>query len=132
MAKLSRRRVACEVVRLIVAEPARKSELLRQVAAYLIQTKQSGTAHLFLDDMADELLATQGTLSADVRTAFGLNDTTRDSIIAMLKRETGAQTVELSVRVEPELIGGVVITTPQFALDASIKRQLTQLAGGMN
>jgi F-type H+-transporting ATPase subunit delta len=67
-----------------------------------------------------------------VRTAFGLNDTTRDSIIAMLKRETGAQTVELSVRVEPELIGGVVITTPQFALDASIKRQLTQLAGGMN
>lgn len=132
MAKLSRRRVAREVVRLLVAEPARKSELLRQVAAYLIQTKQAGAAHLFLDDIADELLAAEGTLSADVRSAFGLSGASRDSIVAMLKRETGAQTVELNEKVEPELIGGVVITTPQFALDASIKRQLTQLAGGMN
>jgi F0F1-type ATP synthase delta subunit len=132
MAKLSRRRIAREVVRLLVAEPARTTELLRQVAAYLIQTKQSNQVHLFLDDMADELLATEGTLSADVRSAFGLTEASRDSIVAMLKRETHAKTVELNEQVEPGLIGGVIITTPQLALDASIKRQLTQLAGGMN
>lgn len=131
MAKLSRRRVAREVVRLLVANPARKSEVLRQVAAYLIQTKQANQSHLLLGDIADELLLAQGTLYADVRSAFGLSDASRDSIIAMLTRETGAKTVELSVKVEPELIGGVVITTPQLALDASIKRQLNQLAGGM-
>jgi F-type H+-transporting ATPase subunit delta len=87
--------------------------------------------HLLLGDIADELLAAEGTLSADVRSAFALTSASRDSIVAMLKRETGANTVELNETVEPELIGGVIITTPQLALDASIKRQLTQLAGGM-
>lgn len=132
MAKLSRRRVAREVVRLLVAQPERKHTLLQQVAAYLIQTKQANQAHLLLGDIADELLAAEGTLSADVRSAFALTSASRDSIIAMLKRETNAKTVELNATVEPELIGGVIITTPQLALDASIKRQLTQLAGGMN
>lgn len=132
MAKLSRRRIACEVVRLLVANPARKDELLRQVAAYLIQTKQASQSHLLLGDIADELLAAEGMLSAEVRSAFALSDASRDNIITMLKRETGATTVELNQKIEPGLIGGVIITTPQFALDASIKRQLTQLAGGMN
>lgn len=50
----------------------------------------------------------------------------------MLKKATGAQNVELSETVEPELIGGVVIRTPQLELDASVKRRLTQIAGGIN
>jgi F0F1-type ATP synthase delta subunit len=131
MAKLSRRRVARELVRLLKEQSARKNELLKMTAAYLIQTKQASSAHLLLQDIADELLASQHQLSAEVRSAFGLSNATREGIVAMLKRETGAKTVELSEIVEPELIGGVVIRTPQAQLDASVKRQLTQLAQGI-
>lgn len=132
MPKLSRRRVAREITRLLIEQPARKDELLRQTAAYLLAHKKAHEAHLLMLDIADELHRTQGQVSAEVRSAFGLGQATRENIVAMLKKTTGATTVELSETAEPELIGGVVIRTPQFELDASVKRQLTQLAGGMN
>lgn len=130
MAKLSRRKVAREVVRLISEQPTRQKEILLQTAAYLLQTKQAASAHLLLSDIAEELLKTKGHLSADVYTAFGLGDSSRDHVVAMLKRKTGAQTVELQERVTPEMLGGIKVRTSQLELDASIKRQLTQLAGG--
>lgn len=131
MAKIARRRLAREVVRLLNEQPARKTELLQQVAAYLIETKQAHQAHLLLADIADELLQTQGSLSADVSTAFGLSQGSRQAIIDLLTRATGAKTVELNEHRDTSLIGGVVVRTSQLELDASVKRQLTQLAGGM-
>lgn len=130
MAKISRRRLAREVVRLLQEQPNRQKELLQQTAAYLLQTKQAGQAHLLLDDIAAELLRTKGHLSADVQTAFGLSDSSRQSVITMLKKQTGAQTVELNEHVNPSLIGGVKVRTSGQELDASIKRQLIKLAGG--
>lgn len=132
MPKLSRRRVAREITALLVQKPERQAELLKQTAAYLLQHKKANEAHLLMLDIAQELQKTQGVVSAEVQSAFGLTATSRSGITDMLKKVTGAQTVELSETVEPELIGGVVIRTPEFELDASVKRQLTQLAGGMN
>jgi F0F1-type ATP synthase delta subunit len=130
MAKLGRRRVAREVVRLLGEQPGRQKEIILQTAAYLLQTKQAGSAHLLLGDIADELLKTKGHLNADVSTAFGLGDSTRQSVITMLRTQTGAQTVELQEHVTPEILGGIKVRTSQLELDASIKRQLIQLAGG--
>lgn len=131
MPKLSRRRIARELVRLLGEQPGREAELIRQTAAYLVQTKQAGAAHLLVNDIADELFERRGELSAEVQTAFSLQDTTRTSIVAMLKRRTGATSVNLSESINPQLIGGVVISTPGRHLDASVKRQLKRLAGGI-
>lgn len=131
MAKLSRRRIARELVRLMGEQPGRAPELIRQTAAYLVQTKQAGAAHLLVSDIADELFERRGELTADVQTAFGLQDATRASIVAMLKRRTGASTVTLNESVSPGILGGMVISTPGLQLDASVKRQLKQLAGGI-
>lgn len=132
MPKLSRRRVAREIVSLLMAHPERQSDLLKQTAAYLLQHKKAHEAHLLMLDIAKELQENQGVVTAEVRSAFGLTSTSREGIADMLKKVTGAGNVELSETVEPELIGGVVIRTPEFELDASVKRQLNQLAGGMN
>lgn len=131
MAKLSRKRLAREITNLLIARPERKSEILRQTAAYLVQNKQADSAHLLLDDIANELFERQGLLSAQVRSAFGLNQTSRSKIVDMLKTATGAKSIELKEIVEPELIGGAIISTSGLELDASVKRQLRQLAGGM-
>lgn len=130
MPKLSRKRVAREVVRLIAEQPGRQKEIVQQLAGYLVATKQAASADLLLNDIADELLQTRRHLSADVQTAFGLSDSTREQVITMLKTHTGAQTVELNEHVNPELIGGITVRTSELELDASIKRQLAQLAGG--
>lgn len=132
MPKLSRRRIARELVRLMGEQPGRSAELIRQTAAHLVYTKQTAAAHLLVNDIADELFERRGELSADVQTAFGLTGATRDGIVAMLKRRTGATTVNINESTDPSLIGGVVISTPGLQLDASVKRQLAQLAGGMN
>lgn len=131
MAKPSRRRIARELVRLMTEQPGREAELIRQTAAYLIQTKRANAAHLLVNDIADELFERRGELSADVQTAFGLQDASRANIVAMLKHRTGATSVTLNESVNPELLGGVVISTPGLQLDASVKRQLAQLAGGI-
>lgn len=132
MPKLSRRRIAREIVQLIAKNPERQAEILKQTAAYLLQHKKAHEAHLLLLDIAQELQTTQGLVTAEVQSAFGLASATRENIVATLKQVTGAKNVELSETVQPELIGGVVIRTPQFELDASVKRQLNQLAGGIN
>lgn len=131
MPKLSRRRIARELVRLMTEQPGRTPELIRQTAAYLVQSKQAGAAHLLVSDIADELFERRRELSADIQTAFGLQDGTHAAVVAMLKRRTGASSVTLNESVNPALIGGVVISTPGLHLDASVKRQLKQLAGGI-
>lgn len=131
MAKIARRRLARELVRLLSGQPERRTELLRQTAAYLLQTKQANQLHLLMNDVADELLATQGHLTAEVQSAFALGDASRHDIIAMLQDATQAKTVELSETTLPELLGGVILRTPGRELDASVRRHLMQLAGGM-
>lgn len=131
MPKLSRRRVAREWIRLLIAQPQRRSELVQQIAGYLIANKMTHQLHLFVNDVADELLAQQKHISADVYTAFGLNSDSRESAAQLLRKVTGAVTVALTEVTDPTLLGGIVIRTPQLELDASVKRQLRQLAGGI-
>jgi F0F1-type ATP synthase delta subunit len=130
MVKIARRRLARELVRLLTQQPARKDELLRQTAAYLLHTKQAHQLHLLMNDVADELTVA-GHLTAEVQSALGLSDDSRQAIIVMLQQTTGAKTVELTETTAPELLGGVVVRTPRFELNASVKRHLMQLAGGM-
>ena len=132
MAKLSRRRVAREWTRLLIAQPQRRAELVKRVGAYIVAHKMANQLHLFASDVADELLLQQKHLSADVITAFGLTTGSRESVAALLRRVTGAVTVALTESIDPKLLGGIVIRTPRLELDASVKRQLSQLAGGTN
>lgn len=131
MAKIGRKRLARELVRLLQEQPNRRQQLLQQTAAYLLDTHQANNVHLLINDIADELMRTQHSVSAEVRTAFGLDANSRQAVTDLLTRATGAQRVELTEVTEPDLLGGIVIRTPQLELDASVKRQLTQLVGGI-
>jgi len=125
--KLSRRRLAKEVTKAILAEPARKNEILNQLAAYLLTNKKAAQADLLMLDIANELEETQGQLVANVVSARPLSSVSKMAITDKLKRQTGAKTVELNEELKPELIGGIVVRTPKFELDASVKRQLNRL-----
>lgn len=131
MANISRRRLARELVRLIAQAPTRRAELLKQAAAYLVVTKRAKQAHLLLSDIAAELLRAQGHLAAEARTAFRLEPATRQQIITVLQKATGAKTIELTETLAPELLGGVVVRTPGRELDTSVALQLKRIAGGI-
>jgi F-type H+-transporting ATPase subunit delta len=65
-------------------------------------------------------------LPVQVTTAVELDESIVRSIGDRIGSQTG-QKVELSSRVEPEIIGGIVLRVGNFILDASIRNRLNQL-----
>jgi F-type H+-transporting ATPase subunit delta len=131
MANISRRRLAREVVRLLSEQPARRADIVQQLAGYVIDQKKVNQFDLLVADIADEIYLQQGHLSAEVDHAFDLAAETRAAITNLLTKTTGARTVELQTTKEPSLLGGVIIRTPRLELDASVRRKLKAIAGGM-
>ncbi len=65
-------------------------------------------------------------LPVEVTSAIELDE----SIVSDIGRRIGAQTgrkVELSSRVNPDILGGIVLRVGNFILDASIRNRLNQL-----
>jgi F-type H+-transporting ATPase subunit delta len=69
----------------------------------------------------------KNTVLAEVTATLELNDTQRDAVIQKVKALTSASEVELEVKIDPELIGGVIIKVGSQVLDASIKGQLRRI-----
>ena len=65
----------------------------------------------------------RGVVSVDVTTAVELSDALRDSISAKLSADLGKGVV-LREKVDPRIIGGIVISTHGHRIDASIASQL--------
>jgi F-type H+-transporting ATPase subunit delta len=69
----------------------------------------------------------KNTVLAEVTATLELNDAQRDAVIQKVKALTSASEVELEVKIDPELIGGVIIKVGSQVLDASIKGQLRRI-----
>ncbi len=68
----------------------------------------------------------KGIQRAEVQTTFPLNDALRQEILEMLAKSTGKQ-IRLSEKVNPALIGGLVITVAGEQVDASVAGKLKQI-----
>lgn len=128
MIKPSRRRLAQATLRLLQEQPGNRQQILRSVAGYLLAHKQAGQLHLLVSDLARQLEISQGHMYAQVSSAFALDDTTRSNLRAFLQTKTGAKTVELEESIDPSLLAGVRLRTPDEELDTSVRRELTKLA----
>jgi F-type H+-transporting ATPase subunit delta len=65
-------------------------------------------------------------LPVEVTSAVALDENLVESIGERIREQTG-ETVELSSRVDPDILGGVVLRVGNFILDASIRNRLEQL-----
>lgn len=65
-------------------------------------------------------------LPVEVTSAVGLDEATVRSIGERIGEQTG-QRVELTSKVDPEILGGIVLRVGNSILDASIKHRLDQL-----
>jgi len=81
-----------------------------------------------LDDLkilADEAA---GRVRAEVRSASPLRDEQRERLVDALASRTGRE-IDLTVRVDPSLIGGAIATVGGLVFDGSLRTQLSQLRG---
>lgn len=102
------------------------SDVTMQLAAYIVEHRLEKETERIINDIRHEL-AEKGSSSATVITARPLVAELRKNIEAYIKSDTGATHVTLIERVDPALLGGIVIETPDKRLDASVVSKLKQL-----
>ncbi len=73
-----------------------------------------------------QLLAERGIVVAEVTTAEQLTDAEQDFIRQKLERITGRQ-VELAMKIEPDIIGGVIVRIGDQVVDGSVRNKLEKL-----
>lgn len=123
---ISRRKLSQYVAdRLVVGDPTEK--VLRELAAYLIETHRQREAELVIRDIEIALLA-RGTAVATVASARQLSNEAKKSLEEFIKeRYEGVQHVALKEHIDPSLIGGMRLELPDKQLDASVKTRLEKL-----
>jgi F-type H+-transporting ATPase subunit delta len=126
----------------VVKEPVRK-EVLRQIAGdshpyfinFLMLLVDKRRA-IFLEKVCQQYLQLLRKLKnivlAEVSSATELSDRQRQEVVEKVKALVNAQDVELQTKVDPELIGGVVIKVGSQVFDASLKGQLRRIGYNLN
>lgn len=116
---LSRTKIARYVAEQLQAG---NTDVVREVAAYLIENRRTREADLIVRSIL-ERLETEGIVLADVTTATALDE----AIKSELQQLTGASQLEINEHVDPSVLGGIRFETPSRRLDATFAHRLTQL-----
>jgi F-type H+-transporting ATPase subunit delta len=86
---------------------------------------------IFLAAIAEQYLAAlrefTNTVLAEVTSALKLTDAQKEQVTAKVKQLTGAQSVELATKVDPEILGGIVIKVGSQVFDSSLRGQLRRV-----
>lgn len=98
--------------------------LAREIAAYLLDTRQSADLDSLLRDVM-EYRARHGVVEAVAVSAHEITDATVKGIEEILKREhPKAKSVRVIRRLDPSVVGGVRVELANEQLDLSVKDRL--------
>lgn len=126
MQTISRRKIASYIAtELAAGKPV--GPLMTQAAAYLVDHHQQNQADLLVRDIEATLAREHKVVLAKVVSARKLSDQIIKSIAQYVQTAEAAKQVEVSASVDPSLLGGVIIRTPQAELDTTVRKQLNSL-----
>jgi len=106
-------------------------KLLRQVAAYLIETGRTKETDLIVRDV-EAALSERGHVLARIITARPLSDKQVSAVPEQIKSQTKAKSVELDLVVDESVIGGIRIELPGYESDSTLRRRLNALTSKKN
>lgn len=96
--------------------------VIRELAAYLVDSSRTGEVDLVLRAVYDEL-ETRGIVLADVFSANKIDADTKSAI----KSLTGASQLEIREHISGDVLGGIRINTASRVIDATLKNRLMKL-----
>lgn len=120
-ARLSRRKLAAYAAEKMLAGTPKKA-ILKELAAYLVDTKRTREMELLVRDIEDTL-ASRGVVVANVATAHPLSAGMKSEINKLI----GAKNVQLREAVDPTVLGGVRIELPGKRFDGTMRHKLNAL-----
>ena len=98
----------------------------RNLAKMLIERGRTTVIPQIRELFDDQLRAERGIAIAEVTVAEYLNDAERDLVREKLESMTGQQ-IELAMKVDPEIIGGIVIRIGDQVIDGSVRNKLERM-----
>lgn len=119
--RLSRRKLATYVAEKLLGGASKKT-VLREVAAYLVDTRRTREMELLARDIEDAL-AVRGVVVADVVSARPLSDNLKAEIIKL----AGAKSVQFRETIDESVLGGVRVNLPGQRFDGTIRRKINAL-----
>jgi len=91
---------------------------------------RSGQIAGFRDEFQALVDRSQGRVNVELTTAFELSDVEAAAIVAQIEQGSG-RTVEASRKVDPDLIGGLILQAGSLRVDASVRGRLERLRQGL-
>jgi F-type H+-transporting ATPase subunit delta len=122
-----------------IAKPEAKKAVLQQVAGEQIHPYMANFLKLlvdrrrilFLEGICQQfqvlLRQLSKTVLAEVTSAVELTDEQKNAIAGKVREISSAERVELDTKIDPDLIGGVIIKIGSQVLDTSLRGQLRRI-----
>ncbi len=125
MKKVSRTKLARVAVELL--DVYTHKQVAEVLASEVVRRRLVPQLDLLLADITTEILRQRGHLAAEVVSAHPLSEAVLSKVNQMLSAQTGAKTIELTQKQDPSLLGGLLIQTPELAVDLSVRNRLERL-----
>lgn len=111
----------------VVAELTRRSQpLVANVLQLLLERGRFGIVEGLRDEYEGLTAAKADVVSVEVTSAVELSPTVRGRIATRLQEATGRR-VELAGRVDPDILGGLVLRVGDVIVDGSVRSRIRQL-----
>ena len=105
---------------------AGSGELLRNFVLLLVEKGREGEIEPIAAEFEVLVDRAQGRISVELTTAVELGDDDAGRIVGQIEQAAG-RTVEATRKVDPALIGGIVLQAGSLRLDASVRGRLERL-----
>lgn len=115
---------------LAVADKAGFSPLLKNFVALVARNRRLFALHEMARAFARRMAAHRGEVVAEAVSAAPLNDDQTRRLRAEIERVVG-KAVNLTAKVDPELLGGLVVKVGSTMIDSSLKTKLARLKSVM-
>lgn len=101
-------------------------ELLRNFLLLVAEKGRMGELEETRREFEVLVAAEQGRLEVELTTAFELSDREAGDIVEQIERSSG-RTVEVTRKVDPDLIGGIILQAGSMRVDSSVRGRLARL-----
>ena len=101
-------------------------ELVRNFVLLTIAKGRAGELDQIYEELQALVAVEQGRLNVELTTAIELSDEEASSILRQIEQSSG-RSVEATRKVDPDLIGGIVLQAGSLRVDASVKGRLETL-----
>lgn len=109
-----------------VLEGAGASDLVRRFVGLVAQNRRLFVLADMIEAYLSQLAARRGEMTAEVVSARPLTDAQRDAVAEALRKSVGGK-VAVDARVDPTLIGGLVVKVGSRLIDSSLRTKLQRL-----